>query len=278
MKIAISAESTIDLSKQMLNKYQIHSVPFGVLLGDKLEMDGEVNANQIIDFVSSTKILPKTSAVNQHQFTEHFSNLLKNHDAVIHLSSSSDVSCACQNAFSAAKQLSNVYVVDTSSLCSGIALLSIKASNMAQEGFSVEDIISQIKSDIPKVRVTFVLDKLDFLKKSGRCSSILYFGANLLKIHPQIVMSGGKVGHGKKYRGAFDVCVGTYCKDTLEQYPNPDKTLGFVAYTTASQNAINICQNALTNAGFEEIITTQAGATITSHCGPNAIGIIYIEK
>jgi DegV family protein with EDD domain len=247
-------------------------------LGDKLYLDGEVKPEEIVEFTKKTNILPKTSAVNEHQFNEHFTKILENYDAIIHFSSSSEVSCAYQNAVQASKNFNNVFVVDTRCLCSGIAILAIRASQMVTRGYTLEEILAQVKIDIPKTSVTFILDKLDFLKKGGRCSSILCFGANLLKIHPQILMSKGFVTHGKKYRGNFDVCVKKYCEDTLAENTNINKDIGFVAYTTASNEAILTAKQFLENAGFKRVIVTQAGATITSHCGPNAIGILFINN
>lgn len=276
MNIIISAESTIDLPKELLNKYNIKTVPFTILLGNETVLDGVVPTEEIFDYVEKNKVLPKTSAVNEYQYYEHFSKLLKEADAVVHFTLSSEMSCAFANAEKASKQLKNVYVVDSRSLSTGIALLAIKASNMAKEGKSALEIYEECKKTTAKVQASFVINKLDYLKKGGRCSSLALLGANLLKIRPQIVVKNGKMSSGKKYRGDFNIVVKNYCADTLKEFSNQDKSLAFVTYTTASDVAINYADEALKNAGFKEIYHTRAGGTIASHCGPNTLGILFL--
>lgn len=278
MKIAISAESTIDLPKEILTKYNITTVSFTILLGDETVLDGEVPTETIFDYVAEHKLLPKTSAVNEFQYEEHFSNLLKNADAVIHYSLSSDMSCAYTNAVKASKNFNNVYVIDSRSLSTGIALLAIKASKMVNEGKTVDEIVEQTTKDTDLVQASFVINKLDYLKKGGRCSSLALLGANLLKIRPQIVVRNGKMISGKKYRGDFNIVVKNYCADTLKEFSLYDDTLAFVTYTTASAEAVNYADEALKNAGFKEIYHTRAGGTIASHCGPNTLGILFLRK
>jgi len=278
MKIAISAESTIDLTKELLEKYNIKILPFQVLLGDNIYKDGEINSSQIFEFVSKNKILPKTSAINEMEYSEHFENLLKTHDAVIHFSLSSKLSCACSNAINAANNLKNVYVVDTKSLSTGIALLAISASKMAAEGLDAKDIYEKSLNLVDNVKASFVIDKLDYLYKGGRCSALSLFGANLLKIHPQILVKDGKMGVHKKYRGKLEQNIASYCKDTLEEFNNPDLDIAFITYTTATPEMIENARIALTERGFKNIYETRAGATISSHCGERTLGILFINN
>ena len=278
MKIAISAESTIDLPKEILEKYNIHTVPFSILLGDRLGLDGVITTNEIFEYVATKKVLPKTSAVNEYQYKEHFENLLKEYDEVIHLTLSSQMSCAYENAVKATNNLSNVHIVDSKSLSTGIALLAIKASKMVANGESAEKIVKQLGEDTSKVQASFVLEKLDYLRKGGRCSGLVCFGANILRIRPQIVVKNGKMSPNKKYRGNYDHCVCEYCKDTLLEFPNRNTSVAFVTYTTASNEAVECAYNFLKDAGFKEIYKTNAGATISSHCGPNTLGILFMTK
>lgn len=278
MKIAISAESTIDLPKEILKKYNITTVPFTILLGEETVLDGEVPTETIFDYVDEHKVLPKTSAINEFQYEEYFANILKDADAVIHYTLSSDMSCAYTNAVKASKKFKNVYIVDSRSLSTGIALLAIKASKMANDGKSVEEIVKQTTKDTELVQASFVINKLDYLKKGGRCSSLALLGANLLKIRPQIVVRNGKMISGKKYRGDFNIVVKNYCADTLKEFSSYDNSLAFVTYTTASAEAVNYADEALKNAGFKEIYHTRAGGTIASHCGPNTLGILFLKK
>ncbi len=277
MKVAISAETTVDLTKELLDKFDIRITPFTVQLGDKTSLDGEVKCDDIIAFVNENKVLPKTSAVNEYQYTEHFTELLKDHDAIIHFSLSSELSLACSNAKRSAKNFSNVYIVDTRSLSTGIALLAIYASKLAKEGMDVKEIYEKCLARVPYVQASFELKRLDYLHKGGRCSSLTLFGANLLKIRPQIIVKDGKMIAGKKYRGNFAHVVKNYCHDVLDEYDNPDLSTVFITYTTADDDIVNDTKAILTDRGFKNIYVTRAGATITSHCGEDCLGILYIN-
>lgn len=278
MKIAISAESTIDLTKEILDEFKITTIPYNILLGEESAIDGEITPKEIFAYVDQYKVLPKTSAINKYQFGEYFSQLLKENDAVIHFTLSSDISCTYQNALEVSKEMKNVYIVDSKSLSTGIALLAIKASKLAQNGKDVNEILEIIKNDVSNVQASFVLNKLDYLKKGGRCSSLALLGANLLKIRPQILVKNGKMVSGKKYRGTFESCVKNYCEDTLKEFPNFDDSLAFVTYTSAPKECEDCAVECLKKAGFKDIRVTYAGGTISSHCGPNTLGILFIKK
>lgn len=277
MKIAISAESTIDLPKELLSLYNIHTLPYTIILGDKEYFDGEILPEQIFKFYEDTKTLPKTSAINSLQYQEHFNSLLKDYDGVIHFCLSSEISSSCKNAMEASSKFKNVYVVDTKSLSTGIALQAIYASKLIKDGLDIKDIYERVLKRVPFVQASFVLKKLEFLYKGGRCSALSYFGANLLQIRPQIILKDGKMGPHKKYRGNMEKVVKSYCDDTLEEFNNPDLSIGFVTYTTASDEMLEIAKNSLINRGFKKIYCTKAGATISSHCGENTLGILYIN-
>ena len=277
MKIAISAESTIDLPKELLSLYNIHTLPYTIILGDKEYLDGEILPEQIFKFYEDTKTLPKTSAINSLQYQEHFNSLLKDYDGVIHFCLSSEISSSCKNAMEAAEKFKNVYVVDTKSLSTGIALQAIYASKLIKDGLDINDIYESVLKRVSYVQASFVLKKLEFLYKGGRCSALSYFGANLLQIRPQIILKDGKMGPHKKYRGNMEKVVKSYCDDTLEEFNNPDLSIGFVTYTTASDEMLEIAKNSLINRGFKKIYCTKAGATISSHCGENTLGILYIN-
>lgn len=277
MKIAVSAESTIDLPKELLEKYDIHTVPFTITLGDITEKDGEITNDRIISYVTEHKVLPKTSAVNREQFAEHFGKLLAEYDGVIHFSLSKEMSSAYDNAVNAAKDLKNVYVVDTRSLSTGIALLAIYASKLVKEGVSLSDVYEKCLARVPYVQASFELKRIDYLYKGGRCGALAFFGANLLKIRPQILVRNGKMVSGKKYRGNYDHIVKSYCRDVLEEFDNPDFSVAFVTYTTASDEIVGFAEQCLLDAGFKEVYKTRAGGTITSHCGEDCLGILYIN-
>ena len=278
MKIAITAESTIDLTRELLEKYNIKTIPFSVILGDNEFKDGEITSADIFKFVDENKILPKTSAINEAQYAEFFEESLKGYDALIHFNLSSEISSACSHAKAAAESMKNVYVVDTRSLSTGIALLAIYARELAESGKSAEEIYNLCSGRTKDVQASFVVKKLDYLHKGGRCSSIALLGANLLQIRPEIVLNDGKMMSAKKYMGKMEKVIEKYCRDVLSDNPNPDKKYAFVTYTTASEEMVNTAKTALQNAGFETIYETTAGATITSHCGENTLGILFLNK
>lgn len=277
MKIAITAESTIDLTPELLEKYNIKIIPFTVILGENEFKDGEISQDDIFNFVAEQKILPKTAAINEMQYTEFFEEQMKGNDALIHICLSSAISTACAQAKEAASKMQNVYVVDSQSLSTGIALLAIYARELAEGGNSAEKVWSMVNERVPAVQASFVVKKLDYLHKGGRCSSVAYFGANILQIRPQIVVKEGKMGVHRKYMGKMEKVIANYCKDTLSEFNTPDLKTAFVTYTTATPEMIEIAKNALKERGFENIYETRAGATITSHCGENTLGILYIN-
>lgn len=278
MKIAITAESTIDLPLELLEKYNIKTLPFSVILGDDEFKDGEITSDDIFKFVEINKILPKTSAINEAQYSEFFDDQLKENDAVVHFSLSSQISSACNNAKLAASNMKNIFVVDSKSLSTGIALLAIYGRELAEQGKTAEEIFELCTERTKDVQASFVVKKLDYLHKGGRCSSVALLGANLLSIRPEIVVKDGKMSSAKKYLGKMEKVIEKYCKDVIAENPNPDKKYGFVTYTTATEEMVEIAKNALVQAGFETIYETTAGATITSHCGENTLGVLFLNK
>ena len=277
MKIAISAETTIDLTKELLETYDIKTTPFTVLLGDKEVLDGEISPQEIFDFVAESKILPKTSAVNDYQYQEFFDEILKDYDAIIHFSLSSKLSSACTNAKRVAEKYDNVFVVDTLSLSTGIGLLAIYAREMACNNVSPREIYANCCQKVKNIQASFVLKRVDYLYKGGRCSAMSYLGANLLKIRPQILLKDGKMIAGKKYRGNYAKVVDNYCIDTLEEYDNPNLSHVFLTYTTADDEVIKTAISHLERKGFKNIHITRAGCTISSHCGEDCLGILYLN-
>ena len=277
MKIAVSAETTVDLTKELLKKYDVKTVPFTVLLGNDSKLDGEITVDEIIDFVNKTKVLPKTSAVNEYQYDEHFTNLLKDYDAIIHFSLSSELSSAYSNAVRSAQKYNNVFVIDSRTLSTGIALLAIYARKLAEKGKSPQEIHDLCVKRIPFVQASFELNRVDYLYKGGRCNVLTYLGANVLKIRPQILLKDGKMISGKKYRGKFSHVVNSYCNDVLDEFNTPDLEEVFLTYTTADPEVLDSVINILKDRGFKNINVTRAGATITSHCGENCLGVLYIN-
>ena len=174
--------------------------------------------------------------------------------------------------------MKNVWVVDSKSLSTGIALLCIKAREMADAGMEPAKIVENLEQIVPKVQASFVLDKLEYLHKGGRCSGVALFGANLLSIKPEILVENGKMRVGKKFMGKLDGAVKKYCDDILKNNPDVDLDHAFVTYSSATPERIATAKQALIDRGFKNIYETTANATVSSHCGPNTIGILFIRK
>lgn len=277
MKIAVSVESTNDLTKELLQKYDIKVIPYEVVLKDKMIKDGDISTQELFDFVSQTGVLPKTNAINEFEYTEFFAELKKEYDAVIHVALSSGLSSSCGNAFRASGNLDNVFVVDSLSLSTGIGMLAIYARELAEKGVEPKEIQTLVQARASKVQASFIVERLDYLYKGGRCNAMALLGANVLKIRPRIVLKDGKMGSDKKYRGGMDRVISKYCSDVLDEFNTPDLDKVFITYTTATPEMVSAAREALIEAGFKNIYETHAGCTIASHCGANTLGILYFN-
>lgn len=281
MSIKITSDSSVDLSKELIEKYGFTIIPFNILMNDKEYLDGEdINNQMIIDNFKKNGSLPKTSAVSIERYKDFFKEQTKNGEKLIHFSISSKMSCSFDNAIRAKNEINaeNITVIDGQSLSTGTALLMLYAYDLVQKGEDYQTIVDKINSRVKSVQASFIIDKLNFLHKGGRCSSIQLLGANLFNIKPSIEVKEGKMGMAKKYRGPFMKVAESYVKDTLNKFNTPDLTRCFITYSTITPEVLNIVEETLKeNSNFKEILLTQAGATVTSHCGENTIGILYLN-
>ncbi len=278
MSIKITATSTCDLPPELLERYQITMVPLYVSFGGNTYKDGlEAGPEDIFRHVEGGGQLPSTAAVNIADYQELFEELSPKYDAVLHITIGSEFSSCYQNALVAAEDYNNVYVVDSRNLTAGQGLLAVEAAIAAERGDSIEDILKLLDGLVDKVDTTFVVDKLDYLAKGGRCSSVVALGANLLKLKPCINLVDGKMSVGKKYRGAFDKVLPDYVRDQLDG--KDVRTDRIVIVHTRCDPAIPVAvEQIVKEYGFQEIIHTVAGSTISCHCGPNTLGILFIRK
>lgn len=276
-KIAISLDSASDLSKELIEKYDFKIIPFGVTMGDRFFYDGEVDPEEIFEYADNNKTLPKTNAVNEEAFREHFETLLKDYDAIIHFDISSDMSSAYQNAVNAAKNFKNVYVIDSRTLSTGISLEAIYAKKLTETNDNPEEIVELVKKRIPNVQASFIIERLDYLYKGGRCSGLALLGANLLRIRPEIEVIDGNMKNTDKFRGKMTDCVTKYCRATLEKYCHPDKSVIFITHSVADPEMVEAAKAVVAEYGFENVYETTAGCTVSSHCGKNTLGILYIN-
>ena len=278
MAIKITSDSTCDLSPELLERYQVSSHPLCVNLGDRVCRDGlDITPTDIFAHVSETGQLPTTSAINIGDYVDFFAPLSKEYEAVIHINLGSGFSSCHQNAKLAAAEFDNVYAVDSCNLSSGQGLMVIEAALAAQRGEKAEDIVAMLNELAPRIDTSFVVDKLDYLVKGGRCSSAAALGANLLKLKPCINLEHGKMEVGKKYRGVWTKILPGYAKERLEG-KEICKDRVFITCTSCPPEVIAELRELLKGEGFGEVLENVAGCTITSHCGPNCLGVLFIRS
>lgn len=279
-KIIITSDSTADLNEHAkLNDVII--VPLYINLGEKSLADNgkDIVPDDIYAYVDKTGDLPRSSANPVGTYNDLFSELTKNGDKVIHFNLSSEFSSTHQNAIIAASEFEDVYVIDTRNLSTGSGLLVLEAVRMVKEGKEAEEIVDEIKNLIPKVDASFVIDDLTYLHKGGRCSATAKFGANLLKLKPCIQVKHGKMDASKKYRGDYKKCVREYVLDKLADKDSIDKRRIFVTHTRCDDDVIQTAIDAVKECfEFDDILVTTAGCTITTHCGPNTLGVLFFRK
>ena len=277
IKIAISVESSADLTAEIISKYDVKVIPYNITVGDETFFDGEKSAEELFALVDKTGVLPKTTAINEFGYAEFFNGLKKDYNAVIHICLSGGITSSCANALRAAAGIKNVFVVDSRSLSMGTGLLAIYARELADKGVRPEEIVKILEDAVKKTVTSFVIERLDYLHKGGRCSSIALLGANILKIRPRIVMKDGKMVSDKKYRGGMPAVVGKFAEELFAEFP-PVSDKAYIAYTTATPEMIKAATDKCAEAGVKEVLIARAGATIASHCGANTLGIFYISK
>lgn len=280
MKIRITSDSTCDLSREQIEKYGIGIFSLSVILGDKSYKDGKIAPEDIFEFVKNTGMLPKTAAGSQAEYSEFFAKNLEGYDALIHVDISSLASSSYSTASKAAEEFGGkVFVVDSLALSTGQGLLVLKACDMAAEDRAPEEIVETLNGLRAKVNTSFVPDALDYLHKGGRCSLLALIGARVLKLHPMIREKDGQLIAPKKYMGTMSVCIRNYVRDLKAQYKKYDKTRCFITHSSADKELVDLAKQLVAqNFDFEEVVETVAGSIVTSHCGRNTLGVLFISE
>ncbi|MCR5348451.1 MAG: DegV family protein [Bacilli bacterium] len=280
MNICISAETTVDLTKELLRQFDIQTIPFNIIMGEEEYRDGDIMPEDLFAYTDKTGKLARTAAINEFQYGEYFKGLLEKYDAVIHFALSGEISTACSQAIMASQQeelKGKVFVIDSRSLSTGIALHCIYGRKLAEAGKTPEEIVALCEKRIPFGQASFSLESVNYLYKGGRCSMLQMLGANVLKLKPEIFVKDGAMVSGAKYRGPMKKVVMEYVEDTLKLFNNPDYEEVFITYSTAPDEVVAAVEERLVKAGFKRIHKTRAGATISCHCGPHCLGILYIN-
>ena len=280
VKIKITADSTCDLSEELLRKWDITLMPMHILMGEESYLDGvTIRPAEVFAHVNAGGKMPKSAAANLVEYTDFFANYAKEYDAVIHISVSSKLSSCCQNARLAADEFENVYVVDSQNICTGQGYLVLRAAKWAADGLTPRAIQMRLQSLAKRVELSFVLDRLDFMAKSGRCSGVLAFGANLLGIKPALEVINGELKVVKKYRGSLPICVGKYITDRLADRDDIEDGLVFISSCQPKPGCMEAVKAGLKKYGrFKECWETDIGTTIGGYSGPGTIGIVFARK
>ena len=278
--IIISSDSTCDLSAELRERYNVSIVPLGVTLGDKTYFDGvNVTPDDIYAHHDKTGELPKTTAANVGDCIDYFKPFADAGKTVIHLALSAEFSSTYNNACLAASEFENIYVVDSRNLSTGNGLLVIAAAEMAQNGMEATEIVEKLNQMAACVDASFVIDKLDYLHKGGRCSALAMLGANVLKLKPCIEVKNGKMGVGKKYRGKYGSVLKEYVAERLADIDNIDLDRVFVTHAGVDMEIVNaVVEQVKQTAPFKEVFITRAGCTISSHCGADTLGVLFVRK
>ena len=279
-KIMITCDSTADLTKELYAKYEATVVPMGVNLGDEFRRDGlNITISDIFEYVAASGQLPKTSAVSVGEYDDVFRPLVEQGYEIVHVSLSSSLSSSHQNARLAAEELGNVYVVDSKSLSTGIGHLVLLGRELAASGMTASEVAAALEELREKLDVSFVLQTLEYLHKGGRCSGVAAFGANLMKLRPEIEVVDGKMQVGRKYRGNMEKTVLAYIRGRLEGREDIRLDRIFITHSGCPQEIVEKAEALVRELHpFQEVIVTTAGSTITSHCGPDCLGVLFLKK
>ena len=280
MNIRITSDSTCDLGR-LVEENNIGIVPLRVNLGEYSFHDGvDIVPTDIFEFVANTGVLPKTSAPSIGEYEEFFKKQLESYDAVIHFNISAKSSGSHNMAMQAAESFGEkVRVIDSKALSSGQGLLVMKAVDLLKAGKSLDEIVDTVLAYRSKVNTSFIPDSLDYLHKGGRVSGMIKTVAGMFKIHPLILMDDGQLISGKKYKGRMNVIIKQYIEDLKAMYPAYDKTRCFVTHSTADAELVSIAKEKVKEIfDFDEVVETVAGSIVTSHCGRNTLGVLFIYE
>ena len=279
--IKIAADSTCDLSRELIDKYKISIIPLHIVLDDKEYKDGvDITPDEIYAWSDKNSTTPKTSAVGFEDAMKAMEQIVDSEDELIIFTISEKMSTTANVFRMAAEELEiedKVSVIESANLSTGIGLLVIEAAAMAAEGRAREEITDFLEDMKPRVRSSFVVDTLTYLHRGGRCSSVAALAGGMLKLHPKIVVENGAMLATKKYRGKMDSVILDYAKEMAEDLKQAKKDRVFITHSGCNQETIDSVKEYLESLGqFEEILITRAGGVISSHCGPGTLGVLFI--
>jgi DegV family protein with EDD domain len=280
MKIKILSDSTCDLSQDLLSKYDITLASLTVVKNGEAFKDGiSITPADIFAHVAAGGDLCSTTANNVGEYEELFAQYAADYDGVLHITIGSGFSCCYQNACLAAEDFPNVRVIDSQNLSTGQGLVVLEACRLAKEATDLDELAEKLRAFTERVQASFLVDKLTYLVKGGRCSSAAALGANLLNLKPCIEVKNGKMAVGKKYRGNYAKCLASYVKERLADRDDLTGDILFVTHTPVSDDCYAAVMEAVKEYGkFDTIYETDAGCTVSCHCGPGTLGVLFVRK
>lgn len=280
MKIKVLSDSTCDLPQEVLDKYNITMIPLSVIKDGEAFTDGvNITPADIFDHVANGGSLCSTAAINIGEYADIFSKYVNDYDGIIHINISAEFSSCYQNACLAAEDFETVRVIDSRNLSTGQGLVVLKACELANECDNLDEIAEKLQAFTEKVEASFLLDRLDYMVKGGRCSAAAALGANLLNLKPCIEVKNGKMSVVKKYRGNYAKCLSTYVKDRLANRDDLDKKILFVTRTPIEEDCFQAVKDAVgAYNDFETTYWNEAGCTVSCHCGPGTLGVLFVRK
>lgn len=278
-RIIIACDSTCDLGSDITERYDIKVLPLFINLGEEQYLDGvDITPDMIYERYEESGMLPKTAAPSIADMEDFFAKHTAGGNAMVFFTISAEMSSTFAHAKLAAESFQDVYVVDTRNLSSGGGLLVLSAVDMVAKGMSACDIAKACEKLTAYVDASFVIDNLEFLHKGGRCSAVAAFGANLLQLKPCIAVSDGKMSVGKKYRGKFPLTLEKYVEDRLGDGNGIILDRVFVTHAGCDEEIYSACLEKVKSiAPFKEVLLARAGCTISSHCGRNTLGVLFIR-
>ena len=280
--IKIISDSTCDLSRELIEKYNISILPLHIHLGEEEYQDGvSITPDELYVWSDANNTTPKTSAASMGEAIDAFQPHINNGDEIICFTISSSMSANYKVMCLAAEDLDaedKIHVIDSANLSTGIGLLVIEAAIMAQDGKSADEIVARIEELKPLVRASFVVDTLTYLHRGGRCSSVAALAGGMLKLHPRIAVEDGAMDAKKKYRGKINSVIMSYVKDMEEDLKTAKKDRVFITHSGCEQSILDEVHSYLESLNvFDEILVTRAGSVISSHCGPGTLGVLFIK-
>ena len=283
MSVKILSDSTCDLSKELIEKYNIEVLPLHIVLGEAEYKDGEeISPDEIYEWADANKTTPKTSAIGITDVMDAYEKWLKEYDEIVIFSISGKMSTTVNVMRMAADELEvedRVFVVDSENLSTGNGLLVIEAAIMAQEGMNAKEIEGYMTELKPQVKASFVVDTLTYLHRGGRCSGVAALAGGALKLHPKIVVEEGGMKPDKKYRGKMKKVILDYAREMEEKLLGAKKERVFITHSGCESEVLESVEEYLKGLNhFDEILITRAGGVISSHCGPGTLGVLYIEQ